>query len=262
MKFNCPPVTGTRPGENEFFRWRHDVGRLLVILLAPAVSESTEVSLDADRPSFADSPGTIPARGFQLEGGVAYVKSEPGVETVTVGKLNARFGWREDLEFRIVWDGYEDNARDGQGYADPDVQLKWRFTADNPLGFRAAVLGSLSLPLGDSGSVAPEARLIWDYGRPSGAQPYGTLDLSYPEENGERLFVFEPSIGISYSIGRMELFASYFGTFKDSSGPAHSADFGITRLVDERLQIDLEFTAGINDRADDLGISVGFVKRW
>ena len=218
--------------------------------------------LNADRPSFAESPGTVPPGQFQLEGGVKYVEIDSDNEELTVGQLNFRFGWLEALEFRVFWDGYEDFSPGDTDFADPNLQLKWRFTPDRALGLRAALLGSLSVPLGDSDAVEPKISFIGDYGRSSGFQPYGTFDFKYPEENGERLYVIEPSIGVGYPLGKIELFAAYFGIFKEGKAPLHSIDGGITYQINERLQVDLEFGVGLNDDADTFGVSSGFVHRW
>ena len=247
------------------FRYLSCSRSLLFSLLAlanPYASADTAISLNADRPSFAESPGTVPPRSLQLEGGVKYVKIESGIEKLTVGQFKMRLGWLQDFEFRILWDGYEDQKSDGADFADPDLQLKWRFTPDRSLGFRAALLGGLSLPLGDSAAVEPKVGFAWNYGRAEGIQPYGTFDLSYPEENGERLYALEPSIGIEYGFGQTALFLSYFGLLKESRAPLHSIDFGITHLINEKLQVDLEIGVGVNDRADVFGLSTGFVRRW
>lgn len=235
---------------------------ILVAFAAADTSAAEDVNLNADRPGFAESPGTIPPRAFQLEGGARYVKTDADREKLTVGQFNMRFGWLEGLEFRVLWDGYEDQTSVAADYADPDVQLKWRFTPDRLLGFRAALLGSLSLPIGDSSAVEPKLSLVWNYGRPEGLQPFGTFDISYPEENGERLYVLEPSIGVEYGLGRTALFASYFGRLQETRRPLHTIDFGITQLIDDKLQLDLEFGIGLNDPADVFGISMGFVRRW
>ncbi len=254
----------------------HGCGLLIVLTalqlcLPPAVynakadapdTQDVRGGLNADRPSFAESPGTVPPGHFQLEGGVKYVQIDSDNDKLTVGQLHFRFGWLEDLEFRVLWDGYEDPSPGDSDFADPNLQLKWRFTPDRSLGWRAALLGSLSVPLGDSDAVEPKISFIWDYGRSSGFQPYGTFDLEYPEENGERLYVIEPSIGVEYPLANIGLFAAYFGRFKEGEAPLHSIDGGITYQVNERLQVDLEFGVGLNNRADTFAVSSGFVQRW
>lgn len=218
--------------------------------------------LNADRPSFAESPGTVPPGHVQLEGGVKYVEIDSNNEKLTVGQFNFRIGWREALEFRVLWDGYEDRDPGESDFADPKVQVKWRFTPDRSIGFRAALLGSLSVPLGDSDAVEPQANFIWSYGRRSGPQPYGTFDVLYPEENGQRRFVVEPSLGVEFPRGKLAFFVAYFGIFKEGSNPVHSVDGGMTYLLNPRLQLDVEFGLGINNDADVFAVSTGFVQRW
>jgi len=218
--------------------------------------------LNSDRPSFAESSGTVPQGRFQLEGGVKFVDVDSDNNKLTVGQLNFRYGWRDALEFRIVWDGYEDPDPGGRDFADPNIQVKWRFTPDRSVGLRAALLGSLSVPTGDSDAVEPRGDFIWFYGRPSGLQPFGTVRVRYPEENGERRLVAEPSLGAEVPRGKLAFFAAYFGIFKEGSGPLHSIDGGITYLLNARLQLDLQFGAGLNDQADTFSASTGFTQRW
>jgi hypothetical protein len=218
--------------------------------------------LNSDRPSFAESPGTVPPGQFQLEGGVKYIEIDSDNRQLTVGQLNFRIGWQEALEFRLFWDGYVNPDPGDSDFADPNIQVKWRFTPDRTLGFRAALLGSLSVPLGDSDAVEPRGDFIWSYGRPSGPQPFGTVRVRYPEENGERRFVVGPSLGAAFPRGKLEFFAAYFGIFKEESDPLHSIDGGITYLLNAHLQLDLQFGFGLNDHADTFAVSTGFTQRW
>ena len=218
--------------------------------------------LNADRPSFAESPGTVPPGHFQLEGGVKYVEIDSDNDKLTVGQLNFRFGWQEALEFRIAWDGYENSDPGESDFADSEMQVKWRFTPDRSIGFRAATLFSLSVPLGDSDAVEPRGDFIWAYQRPSGTQPFGTVRVRYPEESGTQRWVAKPSVGAELPCGKLTYFAAYFAVFKEGSGPTHSIDGGLTYLLNERLQLDVELGFGLNDRAETFAISTGLVQRW
>ena len=253
-------------------RFRLKIAPMAMCFCLPLISDANAAEtadpgavpggLNADRPSFAESSGTVPPGQFQLEGGVKYVEVDSDNEILTVGQLNLRIGWREALEFRVLWDGYVNPDPGDSDFADPNLQVKWRFTPDRALGFRAAVLGSLSVPLGDSDAVEPRGDFIWSYGRPSGPLPYGTVRVRYPEENGKRLFVVEPSLGLALPRGKLEFFAAYFGVFKEESDPLHTLDGGITYLLNARLQLDLQFGLGLNNHADTFAVSTGFTQRW
>lgn len=223
----------------------------------------------ADRPGFSASPETVPRGRLQIEGGYQFT-ADRHVDSHALPLLLVRAGINEGIELRGSWDGSswtEDS--DGFKFETSDMSLGIKVHLVDQSRFLPALglLASLSLPTGagssTSDSVDPSAGVLASYGRGSGAGIFWTVLTSSTTGDDGRVFEATNAIEISLPISaRLGSYLEYAGFFQNGDGPTHSMDGGLTYLVTDNLQADINGGCGINGRADDCFLGTGFALRF
>jgi hypothetical protein len=250
------------------------------LLVTPSVSAERQLfgwdadpltsTISADRPGFSTSPQTVPAGRLQIEGGYQFT-ADRGVDNHAMPLLLLRAGLTKKLELRISWDGLswtENNGRFKSAASDMSLGLKAQLSEQTRLLPALGVLGVLSFPTGHGSStsnrVDPTGGLLWNHDLAAGLGIFGTVLLSSVTGDDGRFFEAANAIGVSLPLNaRFGSFVEYFGVYrKGGSGPAHNLNGGLTCLLNDNLQLDLNGGFGMNGRADDYFLGPGLAFRF
>ena len=243
---------------------------VLVFILAQLLDGTDAFAQDigpinTERPSFSSSPLTLPADYWQIEAGYEYRRTQGsnGSKNHTLPNALLRYGFHVRFELQLNWSGYtrmtSNNAKT-TGFNDASLGVKWQVNGADA-AFVAGLFAGVSLPVGDqqltSDDYDPEFAIFWTY---SGRQDwFGTAKLS---ESGNQ-YKLENAAGINLSLAQNTgAYIEYKGSFPEGQGPAHDLNFGVTRLLDNNLQVDLNGSLGLNKRASDFSVGTGIAYRF
>ena len=222
-------------------------------------------SINTERPSFSSSPLALTAGFWQIEAGYEYTRNlgSNSSKEQTLPNALLRFGFHPRFELQLNWAGYNRMTSPGSstsGLKDASLGVKWQISADDT-PFVAAVFAGVTLPVGDkdltSDEYDPEFAVFWTY---SGAlEWFGTAKFT---ESGKK-YKLENAIGINFSLAQdTGAYVEYKGSFPEGQGPAHDLNFGVTWLLSNDLQVDLNGALGLNKRASDFTLGTGIAYRF
>ena len=148
---------------------------LVPVTSARAQQPPPSVADAADRPGFADSPIVLRRGQIQFESGLAWERLGRGqnlARTITWPQMELHGGVAPRLEVSIIWDGLVSLSAAGPPLAREtrrtglaDVRLGAKFAVASGATFDAALIGYVSLPVGNeivsSGYADTLARFAW-----------------------------------------------------------------------------------------------------
>ncbi len=259
------------------------VGVCAVVSVAggrPALSETLfgqrvepfEGVIISERPSVSTSPQALPVGRFQVEGGILFTTDDsPGVDVdiITAPLALLRYGIAQDIEVQIGWSGItevEVNGFDETGTGDVILSAKMQLTEQVGNTPTMGVIGSLSLPVGDdtgSDNVDPSVGFLWNYAFLEGLGLFGTATVAGASQGNDRFFQFSNAVGLGTAItDRIGVFGEYAAQFNANRQDSHLLDFGLTYLLTDNLQLDLNAGAGVGGAAPDGFFGGGVAYRW
>ncbi|MDH3418927.1 MAG: transporter [Gammaproteobacteria bacterium] len=215
-------------------------------------------TIDANRPGFSFTTGTVPDGRWQLETGIAYARPGSNSRTTSLPFAELRYGVADDMELFVSslnWARSESGSRDSSGLLDANIGIK--IAAGGGERLRSAVLFQLSVPIGDSDFSSddwdPGIAYVWAY---DGRIPLvGTVMV---RDSGDR-YQLDNGLQLPYSINdRQTVFVEWEANLPEGGNDAHWLNGGLMWLLDDRRQIDFEAGAGLNDAAGDYRLSAGF----
>jgi hypothetical protein len=257
------------------------IAALSALLAAPAGAfdlSGLPEPLITDRPDFTESPSSIPAGHFQLEGGATFSRVEEE-DADSFGEVLVRIGLGNGLEARIGVPSYERIEFPGgsvSGFGDPSVSFKLRLTPDPPASGQAgrpeaALLLGASIPEGDEelsdGTWQPEARVALAWGLGPVLSLSSNVGYAYPEdpEAGRRFHQIFTSLSLGLGLtDRLGAFVEGYGFSEETVGGSETGymDTGLTWLVGNDLQLDVRAGRGFNDADPDWFVGAGAALRW
>jgi hypothetical protein len=216
--------------------------------------------INTERPSFSSSPLALTAGFWQIEAGYEYTRNlgSNSSKEHTLPNALLRFGFHPHFEVQLNWAGYNRMTSSGSrttGLKDASLGVKWQISADDT-PFVAAVFAGFTLPVGDkdltSDAYDPELAVFWTY---AGAlEWFGTAKLT----GSDNKYKLENAAGINFSLAQdTGAYVEYKGSFPEGQGPAHDLNFGVTWLLSNDLQVDLNGALGLNNRASDFTLGTG-----
>jgi hypothetical protein len=252
---------------------------LLIAAAIPAPAQTT-AELVTDRPDETESARTVPRGSTQMEFGARWLverSSDARLGIVELPGTLVRFGAWDRVELRLAWGGWVGTSIDvsrqrhwADGFADPEVGVKWAIVPPGEGGTEVALLAHLTLPAGSevvgAPAVDPSARLTvahslgeraslgWNVGYEARSIDGGT------NAGTRRLgrWIYSASLGFDLS-PRWGAFVESFGDLPASDpGPAvHALDGGVTCLIAPRVQLDASVGVGLSDEAPDRFVGIG-----
>ncbi len=245
-------------------RWDTALGALCVLgSLALAVPAASAQAIDTNRPGFSFSTVTVDKGLWQLETGLDYTRIGSGRSTTSLPAAELRWGVAEQVEVFLSglnWTDRSTGAGGASGLNDFNVGTKIRVTGRDKVT-QMAVLLQVSVPAGEDGFTSdrwdPTAAFVWAH---NGAFPIaGTVKVSkfrggYQLDNGLKL---------PFSFGeRHSVFAEWEANVPENGGNSHWLNGGWQYLLAEQMQLDLNLGLGLNDRAADYRLGIGFSYRF
>lgn len=248
-----------------------------------AQTQSAELELITDRPDQTESSVVVPTGYVQIEFGWSLVNDEDaGTKTEfqeAPGTL-VRIGVMDRVELRLGWVGNIDaKATTGavtvetNGAGDAELGAKFYMWEQDGWKPEAALLVGLSLPAGDdaftSDQVDPNFRFSFAHTLSEKLSVGYNLGLSWATEldaGGEpdtmATFQYTAVLGIGIT-DRFGAFVEVYGDvpINAAGGPQNSFDGGITFLLRDNLQFDINGGVGLSDDADDWFFGVGVTVR-
>jgi hypothetical protein len=259
---------------------------VVIALLAAAPAGAVDLSglpepLITDRPDFTESPSSVPAGHFQVEGGATFTRVDEE-DADTFGEVLVRIGLGHGLEARIGVPSHERIDRGGSpagsvsGFGDPSLGFKLRLTPDPPSAEtpgrpEAALILTTSIPEGDEelsdGAWQPEARVALSWGLSSLLSLSSNVGYAYPEDpaTGKRFDQLLASLSLGIALtDRLGAFVEGYGFSEETAGGSETAymDAGLTWLVGNDLQFDVRAGRGFNDADPDWFVGAGAALRW
>jgi hypothetical protein len=221
--------------------------------------------INTERPSFSSSPIALYTGFWQIEAGYDYsrTRGSNGSKEHTLPDTLLRFGFYERFEAQLKWSGYtwkDASGTETNGVKDASLGVKWQLNSEDS-NFVVAIFAGISLPIGDSGISSddydPELALFWTYA--GGLDWFGTAKLT---ESGKK-YKLENAIGINLTLAENTgAYVEYEGAFPEGQGPSHEVNFGVTWLLADDLQVDVNGSLGLNSRASDYGLGAGIAYRF
>ena len=204
----------------------------------------------------------MPAGRWQLETGIAYDRPNGDDESTTLPLAEIRYGLAEGSEVflsGLSWTRSDVGNDTTEGFA--DVQLGAKFALPKGHGpdadaWTTALLLILSAPVGDNefstDSWDPSVGFVWTR---SGALPLaGTARVSYVDNQWR----FDNGLKVPVSLGGPHsVFLEWEANIPEDGDDAHWLNGGYQFLLGERIQLDANFGAGLNDKAGDWRVGVG-----
>lgn len=242
------------------------IALLLFAAAVAAVPARAQDTINAERPGFSSSPLTLAEDRWQLEGGYQFQQVTGSVDVHTAGLFLLRYGAGPKAELQFAWGGYSRvDAGPGNvsGVTDASAGIKWQLTEDNAVT-KLGVFAGLSLPVGNndfsSNEVDPTLGLFWTHDGPLSL--FGTVLLSEFDSETALSNAVGVSLPVSDRCRGCGAYVEYFGTFPEDGGPQHNLNGGLTFLQGNDLQFDVHVGLGLNDRAPDSFVGLGFAWRY
>ncbi len=235
----------------------------LIVAATPWATIAQQAPLLTDRPDFTASAVTVPVGAIQFEGGLTF--QDAGVDALIFGEPLIRYGLRDRLELRVEVPSIVslDDPVDDTGLSDLSVGFKYEL-GPSQNGWDMAVLGHLSLPTGgdkfSSDTIDPSAIFVasraistrWSLA----TQARGAI---VGDDNDA---VLETAGVFTYAIAQdLSGFAGLSVRFQDNVDTGVTLQTGVTRLIQELLQVDVHLGFGLTDTAPDFFIGAGIAYR-
>jgi hypothetical protein len=237
----------------------------LLLLLAASGNSAAQDRIYTNRPGFSVSPYVLKPGVWQLESGIHYEKGNQGAGSslLSLPLPSVRYGLMDETEVLLEWDGisrFRSDNNNATGITDPSIGVKFQLTEDQAAAAFAFQVG-LSLPIGEdefsSNSWDPSIGLAWAH---SGSLLLaGTAVLrksggDYQVDNGIKI-ILETSTNSSG-------FFEWEANIPNSGGVVHKLNGGFLWLPAPHMQWDINAQVGLNDRAPDYGLGLGFSYRY
>ena len=238
--------------------------------------------LSADRPDTTESPITVDAGWFQLEGSFFdYGRNDDGgieEEVFTYGAMNLKVGLLHNVDVQFVFDTYSEvRTKDRstritetvEGFSDLQVRLKINLWGNDGGRTALAFFPFIKIPTGsDLSNDNVEGGIILPFSVELNERfALGLMaeaDFVYDEESRsyETEFVHTAVLGMSVT-EKIGAYLEYVGVAGSSQFDYQaSVSAGLTYGVSKDVQLDVGGRVGLNDAAEDGGVFTGITIRF
>ena len=239
--------------------------------LAHGQEETPE--LITDRPDQTESSCVVPAGSLQIETGFV-MENNSDEQYQSRGYLFnttlLRYGLLDNFEFRagLAYAGRQvhtagmDSVSSVSGFSPLYTGFKVQITREQGFLPEIALIGGLILPFtaGEAfktDHTAGNMRLSVSHSLSNRLSWGCNLGVSWDGESVMPTYSYTVVLGIELT-GKLGIFVEGFGFIPESEQGSHLLDGGITYLVLPNLQLDMSAGLGLNERAIDNFLSIGF----
>ena len=232
--------------------------------------------LSADRPDVTESPITVDAGHFQVEGSfIVYGRDNEGVdsESFSVFPVNLKAGLLNNVDLQLVLEPYVEIDSDDDnlsGFGDTLLRLKINLWGNDGGKTAFAFMPYIKFPTGDDeiSNDETEGGLIFPFSieLPSDFSLglMGEVDFVRNSENDGFDAEFLHSAVIGHPIG--EDFAGYveyigIESSADEFDYTAALSTGVTYQINDDVQLDVGTVVGLTEDAEDFSVFTGFTVR-
>lgn len=242
--------------------------------------------LSTDRPDFTESPYTVDAGWFQLEGDVAALawdrhhpdRAERDVESLALLPLNLKAGLARDVDVQfVVLPWRRETVREPgrppartAGVGDLYTRVKWNLRGNDGGATALAVMPYAKWPVAADGlgNGKAEGGLMVPFGV---ALPAGftlgamtQVDLRHDDDGNEARAGFVNTLTVSRALAeRLGAFVEFYSDVESEDAPwTGTVNGGFTFALTEDLQLDAGVILGVTRAAPDVGAFAGFAVRF
>ncbi|MBN4049952.1 transporter [bacterium AH-315-M10] len=176
----------------------------------------------------------------------------------------------DNVELRLGWDGAAIENGESLGGSDVSVGARWHLLDQDGLIPSLGATFTLSLPTGGkrntSDEVEPDFLLAWSYDLSDLLSVGGHVTAGAPaDDNGHHFFQTTAAVSVGFSLSdKVGSYVEYFiiHPAERHSDSEHNVGAGLTYLLTDNIQLDLQGTYGLNERATEFSIGGGIALRW
>lgn len=226
----------------------------------------------SNRPSFTTGTNTVKPNNVIVEFGYQYAfdSIETNSSTSTAPLLDLRVGVTSKFELAIFWSGWEisqvKNQPSESSSSDVSLGSKYRLVKSDL--YNVTLLGILSFSTESNSTTShhsdPTVGLLWDYALSKESSIFGTLQAKSYIVGDNREYDFQPAVGLSFSHKHgLSTFIEYFSNvpLQSKEGKQHTIDAGLSYLLNNDIQWDVNFAVGLNAISENY-VGSGFAFRF
>jgi hypothetical protein len=242
--------------------------------------------MSTDRPDKTESPFTVDAGHYQIEGDIlsyTYDRYNPAhtdtrVETVSIAPVNLKAGLCNTLDVQVLLEPYVSvrtreistgSVRNSHGFGDVQVRTKWNGWGNDGGATAFAVMPYVKAPIDQENAGSVEGGVIFPFvaGLPSGwsVGMMTQFDVAKDGDGSGHHPEFLNSITFGHDIfGDLAGYVEFFSAVSAESDSAWvgTVDVGLTYGLTEDIQLDAGVNIGITRAADDINPFIGISCRF
>jgi hypothetical protein len=232
---------------------------LAIVCVFVLSDEVVGQTIDTNRPGFSSSPNVVEPGQWQLETGISYTRSNDDTRTTSLPLAEIRTGVGSQVEVfvsSLSWSETSSAGGDTSGLVDMALGTKIKIS-DAAARTQIALLFQMSVPTGDSDFSSdrwdPSLAFIWAYGGDlsiAGTVKVSDFQSGYQLDNGLK-------VPFSWSDTHSG-FIEWEVNMPEGGGNTHWLNGGYLWLIEDHIQLDINAGLGLNDRAADYRVGVGF----
>jgi len=215
-------------------------------------------AIDTNRPGFSFSPNVVARGAWQMETGLTHTRFDSDTDSTSLPEAEFRYGIADQVELFVSSLGWLD-ADGASGFLDPNIGAKVS-VSDAGATANMALLFQLSVPIGGNDVTSdrwdPSLAFVWSMS--GGLGLAGTVKVTRFDSD----FQVDNGLKLPFSLNdRHSAFVEWEANLPENGGSSHWLNAGFQWLLDDRMQVDFNAGAGLNDRAGDYRFAVGFSMR-
>jgi hypothetical protein len=300
MLWKSPEVALTLfPAPASSIGWRQTCRCCLVAVLfvlgyliqsESALALTKDDDIDTNRPSFMDSPITVPKGSLQFENGTLYQHFQHGVNYYDLSETELRLGITKRTEFQMFvpqWVMFYTQASSLDSTSAALSSSTSPFSTTSSSTFQngvsditepgikhqfgpffkdltVSVIGGVTIPTGrrliSGGGVQPVIRMPWSKGVTKNWSIMGMQSLLVIDGRDcqwQNFWMANRAIG-----RRTSIFLEYAGFYTNHAAANNIAHFGVVRKLNKNTQIDTHFGIGLDQTAPAAFVGVGYSFRF
>jgi hypothetical protein len=232
---------------------------LAIVCVFVLPDEVVGQTIDTNRPGFSSSPNVVEPGQWQLETGIAYTRSSDDGRSLFLPLAEIRTGVVGQVEVYLAslsWAETDSAGSTISGLLDVALGTKINIS-DADANTQMALLFQLSVPTGDSNFSSdrwdPSIGFVWAHSGDlaiAGTVKVSQFDSGYQLDNGLK-------VPFSWSDAHSG-FVEWEVNLPEGGGNTHWLNGGYQWLIEDHMQLDFNAGLGLNDRAADYRVGVGF----
>ena len=232
---------------------------LVVVCVFVLPAQAVGQTIDTNRPGFSFSPNVVRPGQWQLETGISYTRSNDYSHTTSLPLAEIRTGVSGQVEVflsSLSWTESSSAGNNASGLVDMALGTKIKISNEETKT-QMALLFQLSVPTGDNNFSSdrwdPSGAFIWTHSGDFAIA--GTVKVSEFHSG----FQLDNGLKFPYSWSDAHSgFVEWEANLPEDGGNTHWLNGGYQWLIEDHMQFDFNAGLGLNDRAADYRVGVGF----